>query len=121
MRNLKAEFAPRMPMSEASREVYERLWNDHLTRLSQAVDDESAVLARLSPQAGSRDNFIGDQAQESIDDLVRHASRSVELARELVSGSDLNPRQGGDILSELGFESKALHNALNAPPLLSRK
>jgi hypothetical protein len=116
LRELQREFAPRMPLDEAARQTYDALWNDHVARLRSALTDQSNILQSLTPDGSAVSplkNAVGEDPVTSIDDLNNHASRSLELSRELIAGEGENGRDALPILSELRNEGSALAAGLD--------
>lgn len=108
---LEAEFGPGMPLDTASRHAYGDLIGDHVAKLEKALADQTTVLHNLSHDGLPRAHRA---ATASAADMAKHASKSLALSKELISGEGTAQRDAVLILNDLAQENSTLIGSLDA-------
>jgi hypothetical protein len=114
LRALEDEFTPRMPLDPVSRQAYEDLVGDHVAKLTTALDDQAAILSVVLGDDSPASSHIHSPISTSSNGLMTHASRTLELSKELISGQGASQRDAVLILNDLAVENSAITNALHA-------
>jgi len=109
---LESEFAPRMPLDQEARQVYESVFKDHIAKLKSALADQAEILKSLSGERPA--SSASETGATGFSDLAVHAARSLALSRELVSGQSANQRDALLILDDLAIENSSLFDKLDS-------